>query len=516
MKRFSLKLLSVAMFGSAVITSLPVAAHGYLKIARQVNCYNDGGYWSPNGSAIPNAACKAAFDESGTTQFIQKNEIAKLVSDYNNMDAVKRAIPDGEICSAGDSSKSGLNIPHPDWKKTAVQVSAENTIAIEHVATAPHNPSFRQFYLTKESYDPSMPIKWDDLELIHYDDYTVMEKGNTFVIPVPAGRSGDAVLVSRWQRYDPAGEGFYNCADITLVSDGSVPTEPTPEPTDPVVSLVELGSFLETGIISNSEIDDSVRFRIFDATGVETTDVSLQITAQNLDSWPGDIADMVMQDTKDTWVIGNWHGDHYMYDWNNHYANKVFAPSADFAYQLSLVKFVPTPEVSPTPVVATPTPSPTPVIVTATPIITPPPVTGDVIAFVPGETIVANGDIVSYDGSCFEAKNNPGIWEAPSSASWFWSEVPCEGGVEVTPTPAPIATPTPVVTQAPTMTPAPTATPAPVVTPTPVVGESTWEAEKVYNTGDTVVVDGITYTAGWWTKGDKPGTTGQWGVWKAK
>ena len=499
------------MFGSTAISSLPVSAHGYLSspAARQVSCYDDGGYWSTNGTDIPNAACKAAFDESGTTQFIQKNEIAKLVSDYNNMDAVKLAVPDGEICSAGDSSKSGLNLPHADWKKSTVQVSAENTIAVEHIATAPHNPSFRQFYLTKESYDASQPINWDDLELIHVDDYTVMAKNNTFIIPVPAGRSGDAVLVSRWQRYDPAGEGFYNCADIKLVTNGT-PTEPTPtpEPTDPIVSLVELGSFLETGIISNSEADDTVRFRIFDAMGVETTDVSLQVTLQNQDSWPGDLADMVMLDSNNTWVIGNWHGDHYMYDWNNHYANKVFAPTTDFAYQLSLVKFVPTPVVSPTPVV-----TPTPIVTTPTPIITPPPVAG-VTPFIAGETKVSNGDVVSYEGGCFEAQNNPGVWETPSSASWFWSEVSCAGGPVVTPTPI-VITPTPAVTPTPVVvTPTPAVTPTPVATPTPVTGGSTWQADTVYNSGDTVVVKGITYTAGWWTKGQEPGTTGEWGVWK--
>ncbi|WP_022940971.1 lytic polysaccharide monooxygenase [Psychromonas hadalis] len=497
MKRFSLKLITVAMFGSVAISSLPVSAHGYLSspAARQVSCYNDGGYWSTNGKDIPNAACKAAFDESGTTQFVQKNEIAKLVSDYNNMEAVKQAIPDGQICSAGDSSKSGLNLAHPDWKKTVVQVSAENTIAVEHIATAPHNPSFRQFYLTKESYDSTQPINWDDLELIHVDDYTVMAKNNTFIIPVPAGRSGDAVLVSRWQRYDPAGEGFYNCADITLVANG-IPIEvtPTPEPIDPVVSLVELGSFLETGILSNSEVDDSVRFRVFNAAGVETTDVSLVVTMQNVGSWPGDIADMVMQDTNDTWVIGNWHGDHYMYDWNNHYANKVFAPANEFSYQLSLIKFVP---------------------VTPTPVITPAPVIGDVIIFIPGETKVGNGDVVAYDGACFEAQNNPGTWETPKVGSWFWNEVSCEGSTVVTP--APVVTPIPVVvTPTPVVaTPTPVVvTPIPVTTPTPAVSDSTWGASTIYNSGDSAVLNGVTYIAGWWTKGQEPGTTGKWGVWK--
>ncbi|WP_019614860.1 hypothetical protein [Psychromonas ossibalaenae] len=51
-----------------------------------------------------------------------------------------------------------------------------------------------------------------------------------------------------------------------------------------------------------------------------------------------------------------------------------------------------------------------------------------VTPFVPGETKVENGDMVSYDNECYIAKNNPGVWETPSaSASWFWDEVDCPG-----------------------------------------------------------------------------------------
>lgn len=43
---------------------------------------------------------------------------------------------------------------------------------------------------------------------------------------------------------------------------------------------------------------------------------------------------------------------------------------------------------------------------------------------------------------------------------------------------------------------------------------STWSGSTVYNTGDVVVHNGSTWTAGWWTQGEEPGTTGEWGVWK--
>ncbi|WP_414675502.1 family 20 glycosylhydrolase [Lentzea sp.] len=41
-----------------------------------------------------------------------------------------------------------------------------------------------------------------------------------------------------------------------------------------------------------------------------------------------------------------------------------------------------------------------------------------------------------------------------------------------------------------------------------------WERSKVYNGGDAVSHGGHRWTAKWWTQGEEPGTTGQWGVWR--
>lgn len=44
--------------------------------------------------------------------------------------------------------------------------------------------------------------------------------------------------------------------------------------------------------------------------------------------------------------------------------------------------------------------------------------------------------------------------------------------------------------------------------------EDPWGRTDVYNTGDTVSWEGHSWKAKWWTQGDEPGTTGQWGVWE--
>ncbi|MFF9793324.1 chitinase C-terminal domain-containing protein [Streptomyces bacillaris] len=70
----------------------------------------------------------------------------------------------------------------------------------------------------------------------------------------------------------------------------------------------------------------------------------------------------------------------------------------------------------------------------------------------------------------------------------------------------------------PTPTPDPTG-PTPTPTPTPTQPGGTcsapaWNAGTEYQGGAVVSQDGHEWKASWWTKGEKPGTTGQWGVWK--
>ncbi len=48
------------------------------------------------------------------------------------------------------------------------------------------------------------------------------------------------------------------------------------------------------------------------------------------------------------------------------------------------------------------------------------------------------------------------------------------------------------------------------------VCENAWDKTTVYLGGETVSHGGKSWLAGWWTQGDEPGTTGEWGVWKAQ
>ncbi len=43
-----------------------------------------------------------------------------------------------------------------------------------------------------------------------------------------------------------------------------------------------------------------------------------------------------------------------------------------------------------------------------------------------------------------------------------------------------------------------------------------WDAGQVYNGGEQVQLDNSVYKSAWWTQGENPTTTGEWGVWKSE
>ncbi|MEG3630366.1 chitinase C-terminal domain-containing protein [Streptomyces poriticola] len=66
-------------------------------------------------------------------------------------------------------------------------------------------------------------------------------------------------------------------------------------------------------------------------------------------------------------------------------------------------------------------------------------------------------------------------------------------------------------------TPDPTPTPTPTPTGTGGPGQCAdpaWDAGEAYGGGSTVSHGGHAWKAKWWTRGEEPGTTGEWGVWQ--
>ena len=149
--------------------------------------------------------------------------------------------------------------------------------------------------------------------------------------------------------------------------------------------------------------------------------------------------------------------------------------------------------------------------------------------YVQGAVYVA-GEVACLDGDLYEAKWWAGPDDHPTdvdmvTAAW---ETPWERIASATPTctgtadagtSAPISEPLPAADEdSPGETPEPEV-PVEVESPstTPSIPGATcpsWEPDSIYLGGTLVSHDGATWEAQWWTRGEVPGTTGPWGVWR--
>ena len=309
-------------------------AHGYMSspMARQAICAEQGGYWWPaDGSNIPNAACRAAFLQSGHYPFTQQPEFAALVADYNNQATVEATVPDGSLCAGGHDKKSGMDLSSAHWQRTEVTPNANGDIKIRYRAETPHNPSFWKFYLSKPGFDGATDVlTWASLDLVQEHgniEFVKDPDGKRYYemyVAIPPDRTGDAILFSRWQRIDPAGEGFYNCSDITIKQDGNNNND-----------WFAAGYYVKQG--QDAAVGDIVRFRLFSETGDELINQALTVDESNVANWQKTLADTLVLDNSQLIQIGVKNtADEVVFDEANIAANQVWLHNAEYTYNLSI------------------------------------------------------------------------------------------------------------------------------------------------------------------------------------
>lgn len=352
---------AVLLLGSGLLAS-PARAHGVVEfpIARQLKCFQDGGYWWPaDGSGVPNAACREAFRRSGAYPFQQWNEITGFPEDYNSQASVERAIKDGTLCSGGDPKKAGLDVRSTQWHKTPIKPD-KGKIRVMFYATAAHNPSFVRIYLTKASYVYGEPLRWADLEQIYAGAAPAPQtiggkRYYVYDVPIPAGRTGNAVMYLRWQRQDAGREGFYNCSDVTIESAAGVPTDG--------FAWFDGGFFIRQGF--EPVPGDQVRFRVLgsDAGGKERVDERLPITPQNApqSAWGPQLANLLNGKYSALLRIGERQGNNVVFNTANLQANVIWLKNEKDSAQLSILSpDAPTPAPAPAPPAPSPAPAPAP------------------------------------------------------------------------------------------------------------------------------------------------------------
>ncbi|MDD1792504.1 lytic polysaccharide monooxygenase [Enterovibrio sp. ZSDZ42] len=456
---------------SSAMVSQFAAAHGYMDYppARQEVCDRDGGYWdSTSGSTIPNAACRAAFKESGWYPFVQKPEFAKLVSNFNSQAAVEAAIPDGTLCAAADPKKAGIDIPSSEWQTTPIDPAANGKLTLLYRASTPHNPSMWKIYLSNAGYNSATDaLAWSDLDLIaEFDNVPAVvineKKYYQMQVTLPTDRTGNAVLYSRWQRDDPAGEGFYNCSDLSFGGDVIAPT------------WSSIGGFVKS--TTDATQGDTVWFRVFDGNGSEAVFEKLAIDAKNdVESvWAKQIADTVNASSSSAKIGKIDQNGVVAWDNTDLYGNLVFVKNKDASFQLEVKKLV----------------SNTPPVISS-----------------PSAVNVDSGQSVSISISATDAENDAITFTASAGT------LTANGNTATVSYIAPSTTSNlveKIIVSATDGNAASQVTITVNVKGSGPIGQSDWDSSKVYVAGDTVLHLGTNYTAQWWNKGEEPGTSAVW------
>ena len=207
----------------AVFVSVPMiaAAHGSMEtpISRVYNCFKE------NPESPDSAACQAVVNMSGTQPLYDWNEVNQANAAGNH----QAVIPDGTLCGGGRDKYAGLNLARTDW--VATNVSSGQTLNMTFHATAPHATQAWTFYITRQGYDLTQPLRWADLEpLCTIGNIPVNNFRYNMSCQLPTSRSGRAIIYNTWQRSDSP-EAFYTCIDVSF-GGTAVPT-PTPTPTAP-------------------------------------------------------------------------------------------------------------------------------------------------------------------------------------------------------------------------------------------------------------------------------------------
>lgn len=151
-------LTTIPALGLVVTTGDKAQAHGtpMKPASRTFLCWQDG--LTETGEIKPvNPACKAAAQQSGTTPFY--NWFSVLRSD--GAGRTRGFVPDGELCSGGNTNFTGFNQARNDWPLTHLTEGA--TIDFSYNAWAAH-PGWFYVYITKDGFDPTQTLTWDDME----------------------------------------------------------------------------------------------------------------------------------------------------------------------------------------------------------------------------------------------------------------------------------------------------------------------------------------------------------------
>ena len=211
---------------AGIVLASAVAAFGHGTVVHPISRVYRVYQSNPENPDFERARAAVAID--GTCSYYSWNELSQ-----NIPEAVEAGLPpgfdyspwvgDGELASGGrvdpaefPRTYAGLDQVGSQWPATPV--NAGETIEVDFLATAPHDPSVWDVWLTTADWDPETALNWAQMEHLGRPSVRFSKSHYYFDLRIPPDRSGRHVLWVSWQRDDPVGEVFFSTSDLLVSS----------------------------------------------------------------------------------------------------------------------------------------------------------------------------------------------------------------------------------------------------------------------------------------------------------
>lgn len=214
--------LGVAL-GGLVVGALTVYGHG-TTVSPQSRVYK---VYKSNPENPDFELARNAVAMDGKSSYYTWNQVSRNIPDAVNSGLPEGFdyspwVPDGQLASGGrvDSDEfpgltyRGLDQVSSEWPTTPV-VSGEK-MSIDFFATAVHEPSVWDVWMTTSDWDPNTELNWNQMEFLSRPDPVLEDNHYYFDLDVPEDRIGHHVLWIAWQRDDAVGEVFFSTSDLMI------------------------------------------------------------------------------------------------------------------------------------------------------------------------------------------------------------------------------------------------------------------------------------------------------------
>ncbi|MFI1398149.1 lytic polysaccharide monooxygenase [Streptomyces sp. NPDC020681] len=205
--------------GLALPSPNQALAHGAptIPVSRSVACVPETGRY------LGTPACSAAAAASDPGALYEWDNVR--VTDAEGKK--RKRIPDGRLCSAGQSKFRGLDLARDDWPVTELIPGADFAF---RYATTVQTPGRFELYVTNDDYDSQKPLKWSHLEtepFLTVTDPVPDASAYTFTGQLPMDKVGRHLILTVWRNSDMP-DTYYSCSDVHFRADDIAAGRTTP------------------------------------------------------------------------------------------------------------------------------------------------------------------------------------------------------------------------------------------------------------------------------------------------